>query len=77
MKSLGRVRLFATPWTVAYRLLRPWDFPGKSTGVGCHFLFQGVRKEFGIPLTSTAKTKTQTLKRIIFLLEYNCFTMSR
>ena len=22
------------------RLLRPWDFPGKSTGVGCHFLFQ-------------------------------------
>ena len=20
------------------RLLRPWDFPGKSTGVGCHFL---------------------------------------
>ena len=19
------------------RLLRPWDFPGKSTGVGCHF----------------------------------------
>ena len=22
------------------RLLRPWDFLGKSTGVGCHFLFQ-------------------------------------
>ena len=21
------------------RLLRPWDFPGKSTGVGCHFLW--------------------------------------
>ena len=20
------------------RLLQPWDFPGKSTGVGCHFL---------------------------------------
>ena len=20
------------------RLLRPWDFPGKSTGVGCHWL---------------------------------------
>ena len=20
------------------RLLRPWDFPGKNTGVGCHFL---------------------------------------
>ena len=22
------------------KLLRPWDFPGKSTGVGCHCLFQ-------------------------------------
>ena len=20
------------------RLLHPWDFPGKNTGVGCHFL---------------------------------------
>ena len=33
----------ATPWTVAYtRLLHPWDFPGKSTRVGCHFLLQGI-----------------------------------
>ena len=24
------------------RLLRPWDFPGKSTGVGCHCLLQQV-----------------------------------
>ena len=24
------------------RLLRPWDFLGKSTGVGCHFLLQGI-----------------------------------
>ena len=23
------------------RLLRPWDSPGTSTGVGCHFLLQG------------------------------------
>ena len=23
------------------RFLRPWDFPGKSTGVGCHRLLQG------------------------------------
>ena len=22
------------------RLLHPWDYPGKSTGVGCHFLLQ-------------------------------------
>ena len=24
------------------RLLRPWDSPGKSTGVGFHFLLQGT-----------------------------------
>ena len=23
-------------------LLHPWDFPGKSTGVGCHFLLQEI-----------------------------------
>ena len=24
------------------RLLCPWDFPGKDTGMGCHFLLQGI-----------------------------------
>ena len=24
------------------RLLCPWNFPDKNTGVGCHFLFQGI-----------------------------------
>ena len=33
---LSCVWLFATPWTVATRLLYPWDSPGKNTGVGCH-----------------------------------------
>ena len=22
---------------------RPWDSPGKNTGVGCHFLLQGMK----------------------------------
>ena len=34
------VQLFATPWTV--RLLCPWGFPGKNTGVDCHSLLQGI-----------------------------------
>ena len=43
MKSLSHARLFATPWIVACtKLLHPWDFQGKSTGVGCHFLLQGI-----------------------------------
>ena len=24
------------------RLLYLWDFPGKNTGVGCHFVLQGI-----------------------------------
>jgi len=32
------------------RLLRPWDFPGKSTGVGCHFLLQGIFLTQGLNL---------------------------
>ena len=38
----SRVRLFVTPWTVTARPLCPWNFPGKNTGVGCHFLFQEI-----------------------------------
>ena len=33
---------FATPWAIACQLLCPGDFPGKNTGVGCHFLLQGI-----------------------------------
>ena len=35
------------------RLLCPWDFPGKSTGVGSHFFLQGIfltqRSNLGLP----------------------------
>ena len=42
MRSCFRVRLSATPWTVAYQVLCPWDSPGRNTGVGCHSLLQGI-----------------------------------
>ena len=29
-------------WLKNSRFLCPWDFPGKNTGVGCHFLLQGI-----------------------------------
>ena len=44
---LSRVRRFVTPWTLAphglqpTRLLCPWNFLGKTTGVGCHFPIPG------------------------------------
>jgi len=30
------------------RLLCPWDFPGNSTGVDCHFLLQGIFPNQGL-----------------------------
>ena len=32
------------------RLLCPWNFPGKNTGVGCHFLLQGIFLTQGLNL---------------------------
>ena len=40
VKSLSRVQLLATLWTAAYQTPPSWDFPGKSTRVGCHYLLQ-------------------------------------
>ena len=42
LSRFSRVRLFVTLWTVATRLLCPWDSPGKNTGAGCHGLLQGI-----------------------------------
>ena len=42
VKSLGRVQLFATPWTVAHEAPPSMRFSGKNTGLGCHFLLQGI-----------------------------------
>ena len=42
VQLLSCVQLFAAKWTVAPRLLCQGDFPGKNTGVGCHFLLQGI-----------------------------------
>ena len=39
MCVLSHVQLFETPLTVGFQ--PPWDSPGKNTGVGSHFLFQG------------------------------------
>ena len=35
------------------RLLRPWDFPGKSTGVGCHCLLPYLFTSLPKSLTSS------------------------
>ena len=43
LSCFSRVRLCTIPQTAApTRLRRPWDSPGKNTGLGCHFLPQHV-----------------------------------
>ena len=41
-QSLSHVWIFATSWVVALWALFPGNFPGKNTGVDCHFLLQGI-----------------------------------
>ena len=41
-KSLSRVQLFAIHGLQPTRLLCPWDFLGKNTGVDCCSLLQGI-----------------------------------
>ena len=49
LSRFSRVRLCVTPETVRpqrrqpTRLPRPWDSPGKNTGVACHFLLQCMK----------------------------------
>ena len=40
VKTLSRVWLLATHGLQPTRFFRPWDFPAKSTGVGCHRLLE-------------------------------------
>ena len=41
-QSLGPVRLFVTPWTVAHQAPLSMGFSSKKTEVGCHSLLQGI-----------------------------------
>ena len=42
LSSFSRVRLYATPEMAGHQATRPWDSPGKNTGVGCHVILQGI-----------------------------------
>ena len=48
------------------RLLRPWDFPGKSTGVGCHCLLPGK---------SQVKVSLYTNLRMKVKVTQSCWTL--
>ena len=47
---LSHAQLFATHGLQPARLLCPCDFPVKNTGLGCHFLLQGIFPTQGLKL---------------------------
>ena len=50
------------------RLLCPWNFPGKNTGVSCHFLLQGDLPD---PGTEPMSLATSTVAgRFLTLLHF-------
>ena len=50
------------------RLLHPWDFPGKSTGVGCHCL---LRYWSGVTSNPVSRVRAESLQSCLSL----CNTM--
>ena len=48
--SLSRVRLFATPWTIAYQAPLSMEFARQEYGLGCHSFLQGIYLTQGMNL---------------------------
>ena len=43
------------------RLPRPWDSPGKNTGVGCHFLLQCIKVKSQSEVTQLCPTPSDSM----------------
>ena len=56
LSRFSRVRLCATHRRQPTRLPRPWDSPGKNTGVGCHFLLQCMKAKSGSEVAQSCPT---------------------
>ena len=61
-KSLQSCLTLAT--AIPARLLCPRDFPGKDTGVSCHFLLQGI---FSTPMIKPAALMSPELAGGLFI----------
>ena len=52
LSCFSHVQLFATLWIIACQAPRPWDSPGKISGVGCHSPPPGAFPDSGSEPTS-------------------------
>ena len=62
LSRLSRVQLCATPVTAAHQAPRPWDSPGKNTGVGCHFLLQSMKVKSESEIAQSCPTPSDPME---------------
>ena len=55
-KSLQSYPTLCDPIDGSHQALRPWDSPGKNTGVGCHFLLQFMKVKSESEVTQSCLT---------------------
>ena len=63
LSHFSRVWLCVIPQTAATRLPRPWDSPGKNTGVGCHFLLQCMKVKSERKVAQSCPTLSDPMDR--------------
>ena len=56
LSRFSRVWLCVTPWTAAHQAPRPWDSPGKNTGVGCLCLLRCMKVKIESEVTQSCLT---------------------
>jgi len=54
------------------RLLCPWNFPGKNTGVGCHCLLQGILPPFQVNSLPMSHKGSPSGVHIFLKILWNC-----
>ena len=55
-KLLQSCPTLCDPMTAAHQAPRPWDSPGKNTGVGCHVLLQCMKVKSESEVTQSCLT---------------------
>ena len=60
-KSLQSCQILRPHRRQPIRLPRPWDSPGKNTGVGCHFLLQCVKVKSESEVAQSCPTRSDPM----------------
>ena len=61
LSHFGHVQLYAIHRWQPTRLRRPWDSPGKNTGVDCHFLLQCMKVKSESEVAQSCPTRSDPM----------------